>query len=491
MLAAVLASLIVRNVLRNRRRLLPLAGALIVTFLVLVVGNGVLASSDEALYNTFSSHISGDLSVASAEGGAFTLFGSESLLVGEYHIPPTLLRFDELDEVVRELPGVRATAPAITSIARIEVRSRGRTRTILGVDFERYREMFPDLEIVAGDFPEAGERGVMVQPDYGERAVGSRATLSAAHDLSFTVREAPVTGVFRFPVQDELLDNVILVDAETARALNGYVYGAGGTVDIPEAEREAFASDFDDLFGDADTFEDEDAAAGVDDADAEAAPATSLEELESFFRETAGEAAADRATAEGAWNFLLIAAEERGRIPEIGRRIEAAGFDRSSGFLVRDWRGTVGGNADIAWYLQLMFNVGVLFVAAGAAMITTNALVLSVLERTAEIGTMRALGATRARVSLMIALETVLVVVGSALVGTLLGMAASALLNAAGVTTDNPYISILFGGQAISSRMSAGLLAAHVGAGFALALFSVVYPLKRALGIAPVEAMSE
>ena len=490
-----LASIVTRNVLRNRRRLLPLVVALIVTFLILVVGNAVLLSSDRALSSTYIDHIAGDLSVSATSDASFTLFGSEALLVGEYQVPPTLLGFDELLERVESMPEVRAVSPVVTGAASIEIGSRRRNRTIIGVDFDRFRETFPQLELVEGEFPASGERGVLVQQDYAHtvpRIVGRNASFVAAHDLSFTLRQAPVRAVFAYPVDDDLLRNIILVDAETARALNGYVYGAGGQVDLPEAEQQAFERDFDDLFGEADTF---DEAESFDDADADdigdTDEATTLDELEAFFRETADESAAERATAEGAWNFLLISLHDSSDAETVSRRLRDGGFTREAGFLVRDWRDTVGGNAQIAWYLQLMFNVGVLFVIAGAIMITTNALVLSVLERTAEIGAMRALGATRSRVSAMIAAETVIVVVGSAIVGIALGVLAAAGLNGAGLIVDNPYIDILFGGRPINALITARLLALHAGAALALAVLAVVYPLKRAIAIQPVEAMAE
>lgn len=511
-----LASLVFRNLLRSRKRLLPLIGAIVLTFAGLLLGNAVLTSSNESLYSAYASHIAGDMSVSAAADANFTIFGSDALLVGEYQVPPTLLNFEALQEQVDVLPAVRASVPAVTAAARVEIGSRRNNHIVIGVDFDRYREVFEAFEIVDGRFPETGERAVLVQEGWGSSVVGEPAVLSAAFDTSFAVREAPVVGVFRLPISDEQLERIVITDPVTARALNGYVGGVG-TGEIPEEDRSAFESDLDglfaepeqhdeaepddfedDLFGEPDDFGEGDEPAfapeepapdpgdGIDPEDPVAA-------LEAFFRSAAeGDGETDEAEATaGVWNFLLISLHERGDMGSVELDLAAAGFSAGEGYRIRNWRGTVGGNAEIAWYLQLMFNVGVLFVAIGAAMITTNALVLSVLERTAEIGTMRALGATRARVSAMIALETAMTVVGAALIGILAGIAGVGLLNAAQVSVDNPYINILFGGEPVNALLSPGLVLGHLAAAFALALIAVAYPLKRALGISPVEAMRE
>ena len=137
-----------------------------------------------------------------------------------------------------------------------------------------------------------------------------------------------------------------------------------------------------------------------------------------------------------------------------------------------------------------MFNAGLIFVAVGAAIIATNALVLSVLERTGEIGTMRALGAGRGRVSLMIGLETLVVVMGAAILGIVAGTIATEALNGADYVVNNRYIAILFGGEPIRGAVTSGLVGAHLLAAAGLSACAVVYPLKKALGVSPREAMA-
>ncbi len=497
---AVFGSLVIRNVTRNLRRLLPMLVVLVIAFSALLVGNGVLAATGDALYRTYTGHVSGDLSVSASGDSNFTIFGSDALLVGEYLVPPTLIGFDELRSTVDSLPQVRSSAAVVSAAARVEIGRRRADQHLFGVDFDRYRDLFPDLEVVAGSVPAPGERGILVQAGWGGTGadtadlIGRRALLTVAHDLNFTFREVRVTGVFRYPIQDESLDRVALLDPDTARALNGYVYGAGGVVELPPEEEDLFASEVDALFGEAESWDEPDETdepdEWSDDSLVDDDQSDILADLDEFFAASRDEADQARQTVEGAWNFLLVSLYDRRDLSAVTRELQRRGFTEDEGFLVRDWRRTVGGTAQLTWYLQVFFNVGLLFVAFGAAIITTNALVLSVLERTAEIGTMRALGATRGRVAAMITAETVIVVAGAALVGIALGQGVLALLNRAGIVPENPYLAILFGGGAMRGETSARLITEHLLAGLALALVAVVYPLKRALGISPVKAMA-
>ncbi|MCF7914636.1 MAG: FtsX-like permease family protein, partial [Spirochaetaceae bacterium] len=199
----------------------------------------------------------------------------------------------------------------------------------------------------------------------------------------------------------------------------------------------------------------------------------------------------EKADAPAAWNFLLISLQNRGDIDAVSAQLSEAGYTNQQGYRVRNWSSSVGGNAQLAWFLQLLFNIGLLFVSFGAVIIAANALLLSILERTGEIGTLRAMGALRSRIAALIFIETLLVVFGSALLGILLGWLGVARLNRAALVIDNPYIKILFGGDPIQGKMDYHIIFTHLTAALVLTILSMLYPLKRALGIRPVEAMAE
>jgi len=107
-----------------------------------------------------------------------------------------------------------------------------------------------------------------------------------------------------------------------------------------------------------------------------------------------------------------------------------------------------------------------------------NAMVMSVMERTREIGTLRALGWTRGRVMRMIMGESLVLSVLGGLVGIALGIGMTELAAAApgiGAFLEGIYSPGIF----IQGMVTALLLGAIGGA----------YPARRAAGLLPVEAL--
>ncbi len=479
--------LILKNIYRSLPRLLPMIAIIVAVFAALVVGNAVLAASTDALYRTYGRLVAGDLGIQAASEGNFTVFGSDQLLVGDFLIPPTISEYSELRSAVQDIPAVHAQAGLVTAVARVQIDNRTLNRTLFGVNFDEYRRLFPDLELIAGDFPAPGEPGMVVQDGWGagtgssDGMLGEPALLASARDNSFSLREVPVTGVFRYPVEDELLDTVVLVDADTARAMNGYLYGAVESVELSDDERNALEDDVDALFG----------SPPAGSGGAEEAGTVDIGALFGGGEPDSDAGAANSAGTvdTGAWNFLLLSLRDSERRGEVEDRLEEAGFTVDGGYRIREWWHTVGGNALILRYLQLIFNAGVVFVAVGAGAIAANALVLSVLERTSEIGTFRALGATRLRIAAMITTETFIIVTGAAAIGLFLGVSGVNFLNDAGFTVSNQYIRILFGGGAVRGLVDGELIRNHVIAAMVLTAFALFYPLKRALWINPREAI--
>lgn len=459
-------------------------GIILVVFVALLFGNAVLSSSGDALYHTYAELVAGDLSMSASAESNFTVFGSDRLLVGEYLVPPVIPDFSIVRERVESLPRVRGWVGLVSTTAQVTVGQKKANQVLFGVDFIAYSSLFSGLVLTAGAFPVPGEPGIVIQEGWAgaedvATLIGKRALLASGRGRTFTLREVPVTGVFSYPVQDELLSMVALVDADTARALNGYVYGALETVELSNREQTVLDSEMDALF---DVPTTGDGTEGTIDLGALLGdPGTDT--MESTIDE------ASRSVT-GAWNFLLVSLFDSGDRRGVIRTLQRKGITTDNGYRVREWWHTVGGNASLVRYLQLLMNGGLLFVALGAGIIAANALMLSVLERTGEIGTLRALGAQGTRITIMIVLETLIIVTGSALIGITVGAVGVGLLNNAGYVMENRYIAILFGGEPITGTVTMYLVLRHVGAAFLLTVGTVLYPIKRALHISPREAMA-
>ena len=127
---------------------------------------------------------------------------------------------------------------------------------------------------------------------------------------------------------------------------------------------------------------------------------------------------------------------------------------------------------------------------ARARIILMNGIVIAVLERRGEIGTMRALGATKQFVRRLFAAETLSVVTVASLAGLALGAAVSLLVARRGIALSNSALVSLFGGNVLRPRLGAPSVLAHFAGAVAAGSLAWVYPVRLALRIQPLDAMS-
>jgi ABC-type lipoprotein release transport system permease subunit len=480
-----MAAMILRNVRRHLPRLRPMILALATAVAVLLLGNSISDAINTGYREVYTENITGDVTISAASERSFTVFGSEALLMGEFLVPPVLVAYDDLVRAVSRLSGVQGTAGLVTVAARVEVAGRAQSQPLFGVDFSEYAALFPRLRLERGSLPAAGTPAILIHESRfaeltrargSEPALGSPVLLSVFNNSSFTIREVPLAGVFSYPVSDPLLDRVGLIDVQTARSLNGYVYGSGSR----EAAPDASVGSLDDLFA-------------VPDELAPAAGSLDPREVESRLRSADASGVRAPETQEGAWNFLLIrlapGVGDSGA-SRIARELGSSDLPGTTEIQVRDWRRSSGGNAMLIWIVQILLNAGLVFIAAGSSIVAVNALALSVLERTREIGTMRAIGASRRRVGFMISAETLVLVAGAGILGIAAGIILVALLNLLRIHLANPVLQALFGGVRLAGRLSGSLIANHFLLSLALGLLAVAYPLRKCLKIIPVRAMA-
>jgi len=172
---------------------------------------------------------------------------------------------------------------------------------------------------------------------------------------------------------------------------------------------------------------------------------------------------------------------------EIQARLDAAGMNAT----VVDWRsasGLVGQFIGVIWAVLVS---AILIIFLVALVIINNSMVMATLDRTREIGAMRAMGAQKRFILSMLGIESLVLGFGFGAIGVLLGSGLILVLGQVGIPAFTDELYFIFAGPALYP----GLKAAHFLLAFAMVLVvvvaSVFYPARLAMKVQPVEAMGK
>jgi len=177
------------------------------------------------------------------------------------------------------------------------------------------------------------------------------------------------------------------------------------------------------------------------------------------------------------------------KLQETMREIRALSDREKLGLRVISWREAAGllGQFILLARVVLYFAVGIIFIVA--MVIINNAVMMATLQRTAEVGTMRAIGAQRGFVLAMVMVETVTLglVFGGA--GALLGWAIVAGLHAVGIPAGNETLYFFFSGPRLFPVLSTTNVLAALVIVIVVTMLSTLYPAFLATRVPPVRAM--
>jgi len=187
---------------------------------------------------------------------------------------------------------------------------------------------------------------------------------------------------------------------------------------------------------------------------------------------------------EGRATEIAVAVDDLERAPEVARRLRQT---LGPGYDVALWDEIVVFLVD-AMAMQnlisdLIFAIFMVIVLLGVA----NTMLMSVLERTREIGTMMAVGLRRRHVALVFLVEAGALGIAGGLLGAAFGSTLVSILGAIGIPFHVPGTGLAF---FIRPVISAALVARVAGASAAGAVLFALYPALRASRLTPVQALA-
>lgn len=193
------------------------------------------------------------------------------------------------------------------------------------------------------------------------------------------------------------------------------------------------------------------------------------------------------------WGGVVLNAavmlEDGSKLKETQAAIRAALAKAKLNVKVVDWQKAAGTVGQIVSVIRVVLYSAVFIIFIVALIIINNSMLMSTMERTREIGTMRAIGAQRGFIMRMFLGETFVLSLIFGGLGALVGSGIVLSLGAVGIPASSDFFYFLYAGP----RLHPHLLPQHVVAAFfvvaVVALLSTWYPARVAMGITPREAM--
>lgn len=494
----ILLTLALRNLVRHRRKTL-LLGALIAGGMgCLFIANAIFESSNKGLHATYVGSLTGDLVVGAASDTAYGLFGSEVPIASDYETIPAIVDYANVERVLGKTRNVVAWTPIVSVAARVEIGGYSQNCPVFGVEGSGYFKTLSALRIAEGDAGELRRDGVFlnsvmvgkVEAVLKRHLVPSDVvTFSMYSGGSFKIRTGHFAGVYVYPASNDALDRVVLVDPTIARSLANYTLGFAQAGTRPSAAGDSMSGGGEaQKSGDSGGDSLDSLFATARDVTAPTGSGTTIESVSAALSDTTKRDALVL-TDQAAWSFVLVRTSPD-KATEVLRNLGAGRGNAMPTTRLMDWRAAAGSSAQALLALQGVFYVALGFIALGAILVIMNSLVISVLERTGEIGTMRGLGASRGFIRGLFVAESMILTVGAGVAGIIGGIVASLALGAYGIPVSNPFLVSLFGGSRLVPLVTAqgillhGLIAALIG------VSAWVYPVSVALRIQPISAMA-
>ena len=476
-----------RNLLQHRAKTLIIGGLVTLGIVLTFVGNCLITTMGRGITRSFTDNYTGEILVTSNEGLGSGVFGAQSDELFGPPVIPVLKDYDKALAKVKALPGLRSWTSQLSAYAGFNFEEKGSDWGLLfGIEPDDYFKSMDNVRILDGRKLQDGEEGLMLNSrtrDAFEKnlgiklKVGDPVQLNGFGDAGFKIREVPLRGIFEFKGANQRIFTPSMVDVRTLRVLSGKNVGPVERVKVSKEATALIDANVDDLFS------------GT--AAPAPAPSSGAAFNESSFKAMLGGKAASAPPAgPGAWNFILVRLEP-GASPDplikgLNKAFEAEGIKARA----QGWQPSGAPDSYTFAALGLIFNVAMVLLAVVSIIIIMNTLVISVMERTSEIGTMRALGAQKGFVRRMFIAETLSVTAIFGLLGIALGALIVAALGAAGIPASGDFLAVIYGGSVLRPAVSAGPIAVSVLLILVMGLVSWIYPVALALKVTPLKAIS-
>ena len=500
--------LALRNLKEHKSKTLIIAMFILFGVAIVVMGNSFLESVNRGLEKDFRANITGDLaiSVVPEKGTIIDVFGVNSTNIGG-EIPqiPALNDLERIEEILAETDGIKKQSKLISAQvilskdAEIDFSVLADDDKDLGImdlpismlfagEEGSFWELFPDLKMIEGRYPAPGSNEIIVDTRVIEGFQKSwDKPLNLGDDVLLAsmggvIREGKVVGIFKPANEYSAMFQTVYCEPGLARSFAELTYASSFTQELPDSV-DLSISDMseDDLFGDDDFFGD------IEDDTSILATSNDFDSIlgDTTLRDQLNQ------TDDGSWQFVLAKLEnpraDKKIVAELNKRFKEEGLNA----VAMDWKKAAFSYSGTVDGIGFIFNLLIIILAVVVFIIIMNTMVVSVIERTSEIGTMRAIGAEKKFVKKLFYSEAVILTSLSSLAGIIFAFICMAIFNSFNIAITNSIAKMILGGGLLHFSPTPGIIITTILVALLGSIISNRYPVKSALKITPIKALSK
>ncbi len=497
-----------RNILRHKGKSIIIGMILFLGALIMTAGNAVISGMDKGLQENIVNRFTGDIVLIA------TNQKDEAVVAGGMMAGTEIISgYTNVKKLMESQDYIKDFIPVCRGFTMVlnEKGDMGFT-ALLGVDIERYQKMFhSNIIVVEGSALSDGDRGTMVTTGgrsrmydgmdvwltpFGTPFIASNLTASAKSNINNLNIQSnvvlmgmsadgsqqdirvPVKGVMKYRYLNNFWESYSILDIESFRDCFGYVTAADSTIKLNKEQANILSNDenLDSLFG----------GNVIQKVDTKS-QAIKVGSLKREYKTNNVKVDIEN----GIYNLVFVKLKNSNQERKDLIKLNTALSNSHLSAKAISWKKAAGTIGDTAAIMKGALNGFVFFIFFVAIIIITNTLSMAALERTNEIGMMRAVGARKDFIGTMFMAETLVLSAVFGGIGIIVGIGATNILAAVNISAGtNDALQLFFGGDVFHPILNwLDILTGVIELGI-VTLIAAAYPLVVARKITPLEAIA-
>lgn len=498
-----------RNIKRHRGKSLIIGVILFLGALLMTIGNGVISGMNVGLENNIVNGFMGDIVIISgrekSDNMLFKMYGESISTIPEYKGIKAVLSNEKY---------IDSFLPVGKNAVMVLNEDEGDPGFlfILGVDFKEYKKMFKNnMHPVEGRLFNDDEAGILI-PDFSRKEIytnmniwmipencgldeknlsdeakpyknelslkSSLVLMGLKDDSSSSDMRLGVKGIIKYGALNTFWGHFSIVDIESFRNCMGYFSASDVTAVIPEKNQKILDADNSNL----------DAMFGKDSFIVTDTGSSNIGSINFRKKDLTTKTGIDLET--GAYNCIFVKLKDSSTMNDsvdaLNVQFKKAGID------VRavTWKKASGFIGNMATIIKGALFIFVLMLFFVAIIIIVNTLTMAAIERTTEIGMMRAVGARKTFIGSMFVGETAILSGIFGGLGFITGIIIIYLIPKLNITTTNDLLQLMYGGDTLKPYLSFFDMFLVIIQLSIVTFVTVLYPIKVANSITPLDAIA-